>query len=94
MTSYSLEFLPTALKQWNKLDNSVKIALHKKLKAVLSNPRTPKNKLREYKDLYKIKHRSSGYRLVYEINDTAILGSVVVIGRRNKQEVYNKLIYM
>jgi mRNA interferase RelE/StbE len=92
--SYRLKFLPTARKQWDKLDNSIKKPFYKKLRAALENPHVPENKLRNYEKLYKIKHRSSGYRLVYKVDDLVITVTVITIGKREKGEVYKKLFYL
>jgi mRNA interferase RelE/StbE len=50
--------------------------------------RVPSAKLRESKDRYKIKLRGVGYTLVYEVNDNAIVVLVVVVGKRDKNDVY------
>ncbi len=92
--SYKLKFIPSARKQWDKLDNSIKSQLRKKLRAVLENPHVTKNKLRDYAGLYKIKHRSSGFRLVYEVDDSVVTVTVVTLGKRSKNEVYRKLILL
>jgi mRNA interferase RelE/StbE len=41
-------------------------------------------------DCYKIKLRSSGYRLVYEVIDERIVVSVVAVGKRERSEVYER----
>ena len=87
---YKLKFLPTALKEWEKLDNSIQKQLKKKLKERLINPRIPGSELRGFKNYYKIKLRSSGYRLVYEVVDEEIYILVIVIGKRNRSEVYKQ----
>ena len=51
--SYELEFLPSALKEWQKLDNSVKAQFKKKLAERLENPKVAKDKLRGYENIYK-----------------------------------------
>jgi len=48
--SYELEFLPSALKEWQKLDNSIKVQFKKKLSERLENPKVTKDKLRGYED--------------------------------------------
>ena len=58
--SYELEFLPSALKEWQKLDNSIKVQFKKKLSERLENPKVTKDKLRGYEDVYKIKLRDVG----------------------------------
>ena len=40
------------------------------------------------KDCYKIKLRSAGYRLVYEVRDQEVVVSVVAVGKRERNEVY------
>ena len=44
----------------------------------------------ELKNCYKIKLRSVGYRLVYEVNEKEISVIVVAVGKRNKSIVYLK----
>lgn len=48
----------------------------------------PSAKLHGSKDRYKIKLRSSGYRLVYEVRDTYIVVLVIAIGKQERSEVY------
>lgn len=45
--TYELEFDPRALKEWEKLDISMREQFKKKLKKILENPRIESNKLRE-----------------------------------------------
>ena len=88
--NYKLKFLPTALKEWQKLDYSIQTQLKKKLKKRLKNPHVRSSQLRGYENHYKIKLRASGYRLVYEIIDEEICVVVIAIGKRNKNEVYKQ----
>ena len=87
---YGLKFLPTALKEWKKLDSSIQSQLKKKLKERLQNPHVPASRLHGFENHYKIKLRASGYRLVYEIIESEIVVLVVAIGRRDKNLVYQK----
>ena len=41
-------------------------------------------------DCYKIKLKSSGYRLVYEVVDERVVVSVVAVGKRERSEVYER----
>lgn len=41
-------------------------------------------------DCYKIKLRSSGYRLVYQVQDEKIIVQVIAVGKRERMEVYQK----
>ena len=89
--SYELEFLPGALKEWQKLDNSIKVQFKKKLNQRLENPKVAKDKLRGYEDVYKIKLRDVGYRLAYQVKDSEIVVLVLVVGKRENNEVYEML---
>ena len=64
--SYELEFLPSALKEWQKLDNSIKVQFKKKLSDV-------------------------GYCLAYQVKDSEIVVLVLVVGKRENNEVYEML---
>ena len=88
--SYKLKFLPTAFKEWKKLDNAIQIQLKKKLKERLESPHVMNCQLSGFKNHYKIKLRTSGYRLVYEVIDEEIYVLVIAIGKRDKNMVYKK----
>ena len=88
---YKLKFLPTALKEWKKLDNAIQLQLKKKIKNILTKPHILSNQLRGFKNHYKIKLRASGYRLVYEVIDKEICILVIAIGKRNKNKVYKQI---
>ena len=89
--TYKLKFLPSALKEWKKLAPPIQKQFKKKLKERLSKPHIQASQLRGYKDVYKIKLRSVGYRLVYEANDKEIVIYVIAVGKRERGLVYNKL---
>lgn len=88
--TYSLQFLPIALKEWKKLSPPLQQQFKKKLKERLKNPHVPANKLRGWENMYKIKLRSAGYRLVYEVSDRNIVVYVLAVGKRERGEVYKK----
>jgi len=88
--SYKLKFLPTALKEWEKLDNSIQQQFKKKLAERLESPHIPSSQLSGFENHYKIKLRKSGYRLVYEVIDKEITVSVIAIGKRERNIVYKK----
>lgn len=60
----SLDFLEEALKEWQKLDASIRDQFKLKLAERLKSPRVPAAKLIGHSDRYKIMLRSVGYRLV------------------------------
>lgn len=86
--TYKLKFLPVALKEWKKLDPSIRVQLKKKLEEIIQNPKIPANRLRQFENHYKIKLKSSGYRLVYEVIDNEIVVVVIAIGKREGNKVY------
>jgi mRNA interferase RelE/StbE len=88
---YRLRFLPAALKEWEKLGAPVRSQLKKKLAERLENPRVPADKLSGYDSVYKIKLRSAGYRLAYEVVDDELIIYVLVIGKHEKGRVYSSL---
>jgi mRNA interferase RelE/StbE len=89
--SYELEFLPIALKEWKKLNKSIKEQFKSKLKERLANPKVPKDKLSGFSNVYKIKLRSVGYRLAYEVIDDKLIVLVLSVGKRENSKIYKKL---
>ena len=89
MKTYNLEFHELALKEWKKLDGSIKALLHKALAKRLQAPHMPSARLRgDLQNTYKIKLRDVGYRLVYEVIDQRLVVLVIAIGRRDHDEAY------
>ncbi|MEQ1814253.1 MAG: type II toxin-antitoxin system RelE/ParE family toxin [Candidatus Nitrotoga sp.] len=86
--SYRLSFHPDALTEWRKLDSSISEQFKKKLIERLKNPRVPAARLSGHRDRYKIKLRSVGYRLVYEVRDAVLIVIVVAVGKRERNAVY------
>lgn len=86
--SYSLEFVEPALKEWHKLDGSLREQFKKKLRERLENPRVESARLSQLPDCYKIKLRRSGYRLVYQVLDREVVVLVVAVGKREGLAVY------
>lgn len=86
--SYELSLHPDALLEWRRLEATVREQFKKKLAERLQHPRVPSAKLTGHKDRYKIKLRSVGYRLVYEVRDNVLLVIVVAVGKRERNAVY------
>ena len=85
---YELGFLEEALKEWSKLDSRTREQFKSKLSERLANPRVPASKLSGHKDRYKIKLRSVGYRLVYEVRNSEVIVIVVAVRKRERNAVY------
>lgn len=89
--TYKLKFTKESQKDWNKLDSTIKEQFKKKLKQRIENPKVPKDKLSGYENVYKIKLRSVGYRLAYEVKDEEIVILVLSVGKRENNSIYENL---
>ena len=87
--NYELKFLPEALKEWKKLDKSVKEQFKKKLKERLKEPKVEADKLKGFEDVYKIKLKALGYRLAYQVKEQELIVLVLKVARRDK--IYKSL---
>ena len=90
--SYELEFKKTAVKEWRKLGATIQMQFKNKLANILEQPCIPGSQLSGTTNLYKIKLRSAGYRLVYEVNDDVVTVTVIAIGKREGAKVYKNAI--
>lgn len=86
---YKLAFKKSALKEWEKLGDSLKVKFKKKLKERLENPHVPAAALSGARNLYKIKLRQAGYRLVYCVEDEIVTVTVLAVGKREGNAVYD-----
>ena len=91
--SYKVKFLPSALKEWKKLAPPIQKQFKKKLIERSVEPHNIASQLRGFQNTYKIKLRSAGYRLVYEVDDVddgEIIIYVIAVGKRDRGLVYSK----
>jgi len=86
--TYNLEFHPDALREWRKLDESIRHQFKKKLKERLESPRISRASVSGGKDLYKIKLAGLGYRLVYKVVDDTRTLNVLSVGKRQDNLAY------
>ena len=86
--SFDLKFKEEALREWHQLDSGIHQQFKRKLTERLLNPHVPAAKLSGQKDRYKIKLRTVGYRLVYEVRDAELIVVVVAVGKRERNAVY------
>lgn len=90
---YRLLFVPSALKEWQQLDGSVKEPMRKLLRRRLDNPRVPGGALHgELDGHYKIKLNKQGFRLVYGVEDDALIVMVMAIDKREDSVVYRSAV--
>lgn len=86
---YSLRFIPSALKEWESLDGSVKENLKKLLAKRLDKPHVPGGELHgALKGHYKIKLNRQGIRLVYAVEDDVLIVLVLAVDKREDSLVY------
>ncbi len=81
-------FRPIAAKAFKKLDPALQRQLAQKLTERRSNPRVIADAVREIPNAYKIKLRSSGFRLIYLVRDGQMVILILSIGKREREEAY------
>lgn len=90
---YRLLFLPSALKEWQGLEGSVKEPMRKLLRKRLNNPHVPGGALRgALAGYYKIKLKKHGFRLVYGVEDDALVVVVMAVDKREDSVVYRSAV--
>lgn len=84
--AYALAFHPQALDEWHKLDASVAQQFKKNLAERLEQPAVASARVSGGPDLYKVKLRTVGYRLVYQVHNQrlTVLVLVLAVGRRER----------
>lgn len=89
--TYSIEILPSARREWKKLDHDIKRQVVRKLDQLCQNPHIPSARLADMPDCYKIKLRSKGYRIVYRVIDDRLVIVIVAAGKRDssKNDIYS-----
>lgn len=86
--SYSLRFKQEAKKEWDRLDPVIRARFVQKLRERRDNPKVESSRLNGLPSCYKIKLRSAGYRLVYEVRDQEVVIVVIAVGKRERHAVY------
>lgn len=86
MASYRIEIKRSARKEFLRLPGKLQRQITKRIKALAETPRPPGfEKLADA--LYRVRH--SDHRIVYEVDDTALIVTVTRIA--NRREVYRRL---
>tara|TARA_Y100001973_G_C5206966_1_gene342212 strand:+ start:5191 stop:5481 length:291 start_codon:yes stop_codon:yes gene_type:complete len=86
--TYKLAFKTSAQREWNKLTPALKAQFKQKLRQRLEQPHVASAALRGGRNLYKIKLKALGYRLVYEVSESSITVIVIAVGKREKNKIY------
>ncbi len=90
--TYKLEFETKAKKEWDKLDQPIKLAFKEMLLRRLNNPIIPaEDRLSETGkyECCKVKLRSYGFRLVYKVEHDRLILLVISVAKRENDKVYN-----
>lgn len=86
---YRLKFLPEALEEYQGLDGSVRATLKKLLIKRLDEPHVPGGQLQGgLAQCYKIKLLKQGIRLVYQVEDDALVVLVLAVDKREDYAAY------
>lgn len=86
---WQLKFVPAALDEWQRLDGSVKEPLRNLLRKRIEQPHVPGSALHGVlQGCYKIKLRQLGYRLVYTVEDDALIVLVLAVDKREDSVAY------
>lgn len=86
--NFDLQFHPDALAEWRRLDGSSRTRLKSKLQERLEYPHVPADRVHGGSNLYKIKLRALGYRLVYQVRDQQLIVLVLAVGKRERLAAY------
>ena len=89
--TYELTFIKKSQKEWKRLNAPIREQFKKKLKKRLENPHVSHDKLSGFSNVYKIKLRSSGFRLAYEVVDEKVIVVVLSVGKREDNAVYSEI---
>lgn len=87
--AHALQFLPSALEEWRRIRGDLRQQFKKKLTERLLTPRVLADRLRGAGDRHAIKLHAAGYLLVYSVDDIAMTVTVVTVGRRDANAVYD-----
>ena len=85
--SYKLHFIKKSKKEWDKLNSTTREQFKKKLEKRLEEPVVLSDKLSGFENVYKIKLRSSGFRLAYEVRKDKVIVVVLAVGKRENNRV-------
>lgn len=88
MPIHDVEFRPSAARAFKRLGTSDQRQILRKLEERRAGPRVPGDAVRGIPDAYRLKLRSSGIRVVYQVLDRTLLILVLSVGGREREEAY------
>ncbi|NSW90946.1 MAG: type II toxin-antitoxin system RelE/ParE family toxin [Firmicutes bacterium] len=97
---WKIEFLPEAVSDLSRIDKAVRAQVIKGINKVAKNPVAKfkggygeplrNQKGRNLSGLYKIKYRGIGIRVVYALEEKNGIMTIVIVGARADDEVYDE----
>ncbi|EKN3361357.1 type II toxin-antitoxin system RelE/ParE family toxin [Yersinia ruckeri] len=88
--TFNIDFDERALKEWHKLDKTIREQFKKKLRKLQENPYIESARLHgDLAGCFKIKLRASGFRLIYQVIDEEIVILIVAVGKREDEKAYD-----
>lgn len=87
--TFRLQFHENAWQEWNKIDKSLREQFKKKLNTSLQKLSVKAARVSGGSDLYKIKLRATGFRLIYQIRNECVTVLLLTVGKRDRNAVYN-----
>jgi mRNA interferase RelE/StbE len=85
--AYTIEFLPTALRELEALPAKIKVQVTRRIAALTEDPRPAGVKMLQGQHAY-YRIRSGDYRVIYMIEENVLVVLVVKVGHR--REVYRR----
>ncbi|EON3357537.1 type II toxin-antitoxin system RelE/ParE family toxin [Yersinia enterocolitica] len=87
--TFNIDFDERALKEWYKLDKTIREQFKKKLRKLQENPYIESARLHgDLAGCFKIQLRASGFRLIYQVIDEEIVIWIVAVGKREDEKAY------
>ena len=91
--TFNIDFDERALKEWHKLDKSIREQFKKKLRKLQENPYIESARLQgNLAGCFKIKLRASGFRLIYRVIDEEIVILIIAVGKRENGQAYKSAV--
>lgn len=87
--TFKLRFHQDALQEWHKIDKTVREQFKQKLNEPPQMPGADSVLVSGRGNLYKIKLRTFGFRLIYQLQDKYITVLALTVGSQNCNIAYN-----
>lgn len=81
---YAVELLPSAAKEFSKLERAVQVRVARRIDRLAEGPRRDARKLRGADDVWRV--RVGDYRILYRVGDDRLV--VLVIRIAHRREAY------